>query len=306
LLFGCGSQEETKHEKEEKTTVVEETETTEKNIKLQPIDLDNRLIGPYNVKGIEFLAPSYMKLKEDEDEFITFSCKDTGNLRVLSFSEDEEWYLEDTELWSNSVLNSFFKSCTGMKKVEKKKANLFDDKCEYSVHKAVLNDVDIKIYITNFYDSNSERVYVICYSHNDIYAYDFESDYVDILKNIKKAENKSEKTESDTLRINNAFLSTDYSGKTVLVVEYNWTNTCDEEKAFIWQIITKCFQNGVECETALFCDDVDSGEKMKEVMPGYSLTVREAYILNDMSNATIKCKEFLGSNTLIEKTFKLS
>ena len=98
LLFGCGSQEETKHEKKERkaeTTTVEQIETTEKSTKkatlpdsvktskLQSIDLDNELQGPYMLQGIEFLAPSYMRLKEENEEFIIFSRDDIGDLRIL-------------------------------------------------------------------------------------------------------------------------------------------------------------------------------------------------------------------------------
>ena len=124
-----------------------------------------------------------------------------------------------------------------------------------------------------------------------------------ILKNIKMVDYTSEN--DDMLKIDRTFLSTDWSGNTVLVVEYTWKNTSDKTTSFMWAVSTQCFQNGVECDTALFCDDVDSGDLMKDVMPGYSITVREAYVIKDMSDVTIKCNKYLSSDAFLETTVKL-
>ena len=316
LLFGCGSQEETKHEKKEKkeeTTTVEQIETTEtstvttekattteldQTTTLKAIKLDNKLQGAYKVEGIEFSAPAYFtEKKENEDSaFLT-----DGDIGICTFDMEVVTSLDFAE----KLFEEDFKNFSDIKEIETHNAFFADDECEYSVYKASINDVNIKIYYANYYDSKSEKYYMAIFTHNDSYTYDFESDFLSILKSIKMIDNFENK-DTDSIKINSTFLSKDWSGNTVLVIEYNWTNTSNDAASFLLSTTRKCFQNGIECEKAYFCDDVDSGEKMKEVMPGYSLTVREAYVLNDMSDVTLQCSKFLSSTPFLETTIKLS
>lgn len=109
----------------------------------------------------------------------------------------------------------------------------------------------------------------------------------------------------DSLSINNYYVKEGYNGNKTLVVEYSWKNTTDKATAFIWQINTKCYQNGIECQKAIFVDGLDSGDASTDVLPGYTITVRQAYNLNDMSDVTIQCSKFVSSKPFYQTTLKL-
>ena len=221
-----------------------------------------------------------------------------------NFSEKE--YTSNQDKLETVVYDSFSNAFDSFERESSKKAYIGDKQVEYIIYNGMINNAKSKIYSVLFYDMNDELLYTIFLSHIDVYEYDFETDYVNILKNIKWIDPKSENKDADILQINQTFLSTDWSGNTVLVVEYTWTNTTDKTTSFLFNVSTKCFQNGVECEDALFCDDVGSGDLMKDVMPGYSTTVRKAYKINDMSDVTLQCCKFLSSTPFLETTIKLS
>lgn len=102
-----------------------------------------------------------------------------------------------------------------------------------------------------------------------------------------------EKSEDTGISIASWSLDKDYSGSDVLVIEYAWTNNDDEPASFVFSVNDKVFQNGVECETAISCDSVDSSMQSKDVQPGVTYNVKVAYVLQDMTTV----------NVVVEKAF---
>lgn len=114
-------------------------------------------------------------------------------------------------------------------------------------------------------------------------------------------------TGETSVKIVNHKLSTDYDGKEVLVVDYEFCNGEKEAKAFMFLFSNKAFQNGVECDsTVIGCDDIDSQKQMNEVQPGVSYTVSVGYHITDKSDVEIEVKSLFGSTTYLTETISLS
>ena len=99
----------------------------------------------------------------------------------------------------------------------------------------------------------------------------------------------------------------DYSGKSAIVVTYTFENASDEAQSFMVAISAKCFQNGVQLDTAIV-DDIDAQSTMNDVKPGASTTVQKAYLLDDQSDVTVECSELISfdNEILAEKTFSVA
>lgn len=118
---------------------------------------------------------------------------------------------------------------------------------------------------------------------------------------------EAESKEETSVKISGHHLSTDYSGATVLVVDYEFYNGEDEAKSFMWLFSDKAFQNGVECDDMVIgCDDIDSQSIMNDVQPGTTYTVSEAYHVADGSDVIIKVSDLWGGTTYIEDTISLN
>lgn len=101
-------------------------------------------------------------------------------------------------------------------------------------------------------------------------------------------------------------LSKNSLGQDILIIEYSWTNTCDIAASFIVSVQAKVFQNGIECSSAMFCDEVDSRKKMTNVKPGITYNIKEAYVLQDMTNAhVVVTKSWSNGKVLIDETIEL-
>lgn len=122
------------------------------------------------------------------------------------------------------------------------------------------------------------------------------------------AEGEEKSGSSDyTVTIDDFELAEDYSGEAAIVVTFTFTNGSDEDTSFLSAIHAKCFQNGVQLDTAIV-SDIDSGSTLNELKPGATITVQEAYKLDDESEVTVECVEFLSFNdeVIAEETFSLA
>lgn len=125
-------------------------------------------------------------------------------------------------------------------------------------------------------------------------------------KESEEPETEAKKSDDSPVKILSHSLSKDYNGKDVLVVEYSWTNTDDEETSFTFAVADKAFQNGVECDsTVIGCDEIDSQKQLADITPGTTLTLKVGYHISDNTNVTIKCTDLFGSKTLLEETIDL-
>lgn len=95
--------------------------------------------------------------------------------------------------------------------------------------------------------------------------------------------------------IDGTSLGTDYSGNDVLIVTYSWTNNTGEATSFMAEFMPKCYQNGVELQTAVTAD-ADVSSYTADVKPGASTTVRLGYVLSDASDVTIEVGPLVNWN----------
>lgn len=106
--------------------------------------------------------------------------------------------------------------------------------------------------------------------------------------------------------IDDATMTTDYAGNPALLVSYTWTNNSDESTSFAVALHAQCFQDGVECPTAIVTGaDTDTFTQLK---PGASTTVQQAYEITGTSDATVEVTKLisLDNTVLAEKTFSVA
>lgn len=108
--------------------------------------------------------------------------------------------------------------------------------------------------------------------------------------------------------IDEAAMGIDYQGEKAAVITYTFTNNSDKACNFMTTIGAKAFQDGVQLEGAIGVDGVDSQDLMKDIKPGKSITVQQAYVLADTKNPVeVEVTELFDfSDELIaQKTFNL-
>ena len=97
--------------------------------------------------------------------------------------------------------------------------------------------------------------------------------------------------------IDDSRLTKDYQGKPALVVDFTFTNNSDEAANFMFATRAKAFQNGIELESAMIMDDkkYDSANSMKDIKPGKSLKVQQAFELdNKKDDVELEVTELLS------------
>lgn len=90
-------------------------------------------------------------------------------------------------------------------------------------------------------------------------------------------------------------LSTDYNGDPCVIVYYNFTNKSDKaQSAMASGAYIKAYQNGVECDRAIVSSSVNNtaiNNHYKNVMPGITLNVAEAFSISDSSPITLTLED---------------
>lgn len=88
---------------------------------------------------------------------------------------------------------------------------------------------------------------------------------------------------------------TDYEGNPCLYYYYTFTNNGEENASPMSSSYIQCFQNGVQCETAITMESNDSIDNyMLEVQPGGSLEVCEVFTISDTSDVTIEASDLVS------------
>lgn len=88
---------------------------------------------------------------------------------------------------------------------------------------------------------------------------------------------------------------TDYEGNPCLYYYYTFTNNGEENTSAAVASYIQCFQNGVQCQTAITTDGNDSIDNyMLDVQPGGSLEVCEVFSLSDTSEITIEASDLIS------------
>lgn len=82
-----------------------------------------------------------------------------------------------------------------------------------------------------------------------------------------------------------AELIEDSEGNPTVYVTYEWTNNSEEAISFLLALSSWVYQNGVECEIAMLDEDIaEVNDVLTDIQPGTTITVAEAYILQDTEN----------------------
>lgn len=99
----------------------------------------------------------------------------------------------------------------------------------------------------------------------------------------------------------------DYEGKPAAIVTFTFTNNSDKDANFMMAVADKAFQNGVQLERAIITD-IDNESSMKDIKPGSSVSVQEAYVLDDESDMTVEVTELISfdDTILAEATFSVA
>lgn len=107
--------------------------------------------------------------------------------------------------------------------------------------------------------------------------------------------------------IASAQTETNYAGEPCLSVEYILVNNSTENKNFETCVMEQAFQNGVELDSSIISLDDDFDTSFKDVQPGYSITVKQSYVLpNTTDPVTVEVEGFLSdSDNKGSKTFTL-
>lgn len=110
------------------------------------------------------------------------------------------------------------------------------------------------------------------------------------------------------VEIKSAITTTDYEGNPAIVVTYSWTNNSDETTSCMASVIASAFQDGVELETAIIMDDsvFDANPYMKDVRPGTTIDIQQAFELTSSSNVEIEITElFSFDDKAVTETFQI-
>ena len=68
----------------------------------------------------------------------------------------------------------------------------------------------------------------------------------------------------------------------------------------------RVYQNKVELDNALFVDGVDSSALGKSVQPGGSLTISEAFVMEDTSEITVEVTNLLGTKKILSEKYTIN
>lgn len=125
------------------------------------------------------------------------------------------------------------------------------------------------------------------------------------------SDNANEKTLGDyEVEIKSSRMTTDYEGKKVIVITYNYKNNSDTATAFDVALDYKAFQDGVELQKAYILRDGDNyneDNQTKSLKKGVSLDIEVPYELNDETTDVItEVSQFLSfDEKTISKTFTI-
>lgn len=96
----------------------------------------------------------------------------------------------------------------------------------------------------------------------------------------------------------------DSMGNPIVIISYTWTNTNDDFNSADFSVMPVAFQNGIELTYAYLYDlPYDLSASSKNVMPGNSIEIKEAYYLSDIfTPVEFYVSPFVGENYTTKST----
>ncbi len=111
------------------------------------------------------------------------------------------------------------------------------------------------------------------------------------------------------VKIKSGSLATDYKGDTILVVTYIFSHTKDDPTSFTLSTNDAAYQNGIECDSTVISDYVDTQTQLNKVKSGVEYEVVVGYHLQDETTdveiIVNPLFNFSDNPPLCEHTFKL-
>lgn len=102
-------------------------------------------------------------------------------------------------------------------------------------------------------------------------------------------------TDTFAVKLTGYETSTDYEGAPCLLVYYDYTNNGEDNSSAMTDCYFKAFQGGVECDTAITSDSNDAMDNyMKEIQPGTTVNVCEAFKISGPSDVTLQASELIS------------
>jgi len=102
----------------------------------------------------------------------------------------------------------------------------------------------------------------------------------------------------------------DYNGNAAVLVHFTFVNNSDENQSAMYGLLCKAFQNGIGLEDALVADENihNNADLMKEIQPGASIELTEAYLLSSDSAPVefVVTEAFSIDNSKLGKTFEVA
>jgi len=96
--------------------------------------------------------------------------------------------------------------------------------------------------------------------------------------------------------IDDARILQDRDGNDVLAVTYTFTNNSSETTSFAFAVQTQAFQNGVELSSSYISSydnkDFDDSSIFKDIKPGGTITVQNAFALDGTSVVSVECWQY--------------
>ena len=102
-------------------------------------------------------------------------------------------------------------------------------------------------------------------------------------------------------------VSTDFGGEPCLLVYYDYTNNGESASSAMVDVNLTAYQNGASLEAAIPASSDDAIDAfMKEIQPGETVNVCQAFSLKDMSAVTLQATDAFGLDTGITATQTLN
>lgn len=111
----------------------------------------------------------------------------------------------------------------------------------------------------------------------------------DELKHLSGTEKKENEFELDepldfgdfVLTVKDFWVTKDFNGNSVVVIEAEYENTSDKEVAPAFSVSIKGYQNGVETGSVLMAENVDVSQGMKNIKPGGKINYQDTVLIED-------------------------
>lgn len=243
-----------------------------------------------------FSIPSYYQEAEDkgsENAFLLFT-NDTSSPADVLFSMIEYDNTTISPEFSDTLIDA---SLSLLGDVD------FDNK---TVDVIQLQDYDAMLVRSDVYQDDGQvfDIYLAMYfvSPNRFYRiyliqmkdsrFDYSNDFLSMIKSVVIHEDEAESHDDNTIAHGNVGdsyievvgweLKTDYSGKPVIVLTFDWTNNSKKTTNAASELMVRGFQGGVALDIGFLLDSsVDTGSALRDIKPGTTITVQEVFTLYD-------------------------